>query len=91
MEWLQFHKISFIPDSSIGQLCEDLNEITGQGIYYDTFVIHNTKWLWFVSNMVTALNRDNILCGCFGVYPSFVAGILNRVKKFTSLCFTVKR
>ena len=59
MEWLQFPKISFSTDSGIGQLCEDLNEIVGQGIYYDTFEIENTKWFWFVSNIITVLNNDN--------------------------------
>jgi len=52
----------FFPiDSGIGQLCEDLNEIVGQGIYYDTFEIQNTKWFWFISNMVTALNNKKIV------------------------------
>ena len=59
MEWLQFPKISFSTYSCIGQLCEDLNEIVGQGIYYDTFDIRNTKWFWFVSNIITVLNNDN--------------------------------
>jgi len=39
MERLQFQNISFSQDSSIGQLCE----IDGQGIYYDTLEIQNTK------------------------------------------------
>ena len=30
--------------------------------------------------MVTAMNNDKELCGCFGHYPSFVAGIINSVK-----------
>jgi len=54
IDWLIFELISFSPDSSIGQLFEDLNKIAGRGIYYDTFEIQNTKWLWFVSNMITA-------------------------------------
>ena len=61
MEWLQFPKISFSTDSGIGQLCENLNNIVGQGTYYDTFEIQNTKWFWFVSNMVTALNNEKTL------------------------------
>ena len=52
MEWLKFESISFLPHSSIGQLCEDLNKIAGRGIYYDRFEIQNKKWLWFVSNIV---------------------------------------
>ena len=47
----------------MAQLCEDLNEIVGDEIYYDTFQIRNTKWLWFVSNMVIAMNNDKALCG----------------------------
>jgi len=27
------------------------------------------------------MNSDNVLCGLFGLYPSFVAGILNSVKE----------
>jgi len=65
MEWMQFQNIYFLPGSSNGQLCEGLNKIVGQGIYYDRFEIPNTKWLWFVSNMVTAMNNDEILCCCF--------------------------
>jgi hypothetical protein len=65
----------------MGQLCEDLNIIAGYGIYYDTFEIQNTKWLWLVNNIVTTMNGNKVLCGSFGVYPSYVAGILNSVKR----------
>jgi hypothetical protein len=81
MEWLRFKSIYFLPNSSIGQLCKDLNETVGQGIYYDRFEIQNTKWLWFFSNMVTAINNHKTLCGCFGMYPSFVAEILNSARR----------
>ena len=85
---LKFQKVSFLPDSSIGQLCEDLNKIVGQGIYYDRFEIQNTNWLWFVSNIFTAMNNDETLCGYFGMYPSFVAGILSSSRRshFFVLC-----
>jgi len=38
--------------------------------------------------MVTAINSDKAICGCFGLYPSFVAGILNSTKQihFYVLC-----
>jgi len=62
-------------------MCEDLNEIVGHRIYYDAFGIQNTKWLWFVSNMVTAMNNDRTLCLHLGMYPSFVAGILNSARR----------
>jgi len=80
MDWLIFKLISFSPDSCIGQLCEDLNKIGGPKNFYDRFEIQNGKWLWFVSNMITTLN-NKILCGCFGLYSSFVAGILNAAKR----------
>ena len=91
MEWLKFGSIFFFsPDSSIGQLCEDLNKIAGRGNYYDRFEIQNTKWLWFVNNMITALNNNKLLCGCFGTYPSFAAGFLNTAKRIHFLCSVMK-
>ena len=45
------------------------------------FEIQNTKWLWLVNNIVTTMNGNKVLCGSFGVYPSYVAGILNSVKR----------
>jgi len=43
--------------------------------------------LWFV-NDITAMNNDKALCGSFGVYPSYEAGILNSVEEihFYVLC-----
>ena len=88
MEFLDLANVSFLPNSSIGRLCEDLNNIIGQSIWYDTFQVQNTEWLWLVNNIVTALNSEKVLCGCFGLYPSYVAGILNSVKEihFYVLC-----
>lgn len=39
---------------------------------------------------MAAMNTDNIHCGCFGLYPSYVAGILHSVKEiyFYVLCNT---
>jgi len=78
----------FSTNSSIGHLCKDLNEIVGQGIYNDTFKIQNTKWLWFVNDIVSALNNVKVLCGSFGFYPSYVTGILHFVEEiqFYALC-----
>jgi len=39
MDFLHFGSVSFQPDTNIGQLCEELIKIVGQGIYYDTFKI----------------------------------------------------
>jgi hypothetical protein len=30
-------------------------------------------------NIVTTMNSDNMICGCLGLFPSYVAGILNSV------------
>jgi len=60
---------------------EDLNNIVGQGIWYNTFQVQNTEWLWWMNNIVINLNSDNMLSGSFGLYPSYVAGILNSVKE----------
>ena len=87
MDFLNFADISFLPNSSIGRLCKDLSNNVGQGIWYDTFQVQNTKWLWLVKYIVTILNSD-VFCGSFGLYPSYVAGILNSVKEihFYVLC-----
>ena len=71
---------SFTSDSSIGQLCEDLNKIAGYGIYCDTFEIQNTKWIWLVNNFIMIINSNKVCC-LFVVYPSYVADILNSVNK----------
>ena len=34
-----------------------------------------------MDNFITIINSNTVLCGSFGVYPSYVAGILNSVKK----------
>jgi len=88
MDFLEFSDVSFLPYLSLGKLCEELNTTVGQGIWYDTFQVQNTKWLWLVNNIVTTMNSDNMLCGCFGLFPSYVAGILNSVKQidFYVLC-----
>ena len=31
----------------------------------------------FVNDIVTIMNSVKLLCGSFGLYPSYVAGILN--------------
>jgi hypothetical protein len=56
--------------------------MVGNAIRYDTFAIRNMKWLWFVNDTVEVINNNNILhvCGCFELYLTFVAGILDSVK-----------
>jgi hypothetical protein len=60
-------------------LCENLNNVIGHGIWFDTYQVQNTEMLWFVNEIIETMNSDNMLCGCFGLYPSYVAGILNRM------------
>lgn len=80
MDLLHFNCVSLLPRSGIGHLCEDLNNIVGLGLWYDEYKVRNTQWLQLVSDIVMAMNSDTVLCGCFGLYPSYTAGILNSVK-----------
>jgi hypothetical protein len=56
MDFLEFSDVSFDSNANIGHLCEELNDILGESICYDTYRILNTKWLWFVNDVVTAMN-----------------------------------
>jgi len=61
MDLLNLGNLSFLPNSSIGRLCEDLNNIVGQGVWYDTFEVQNTMWFWLVNDIVTAMNNDSVV------------------------------
>jgi hypothetical protein len=65
MDFLLFNDVS-LPNSGIGHLCEDLNSIVGQGLWYDEYKVRNTQWLQLVSD-IAAMNSDTVLCGCFGL------------------------
>jgi len=71
MDYLEFRALSFPPNCSIGHLCEDLNNIVGQGVWYDNFLVKNTKSLWLVNDIVTTMNSDKMLCVSFCLYPSY--------------------
>ena len=88
MDFLHFTNVSFLPNAIIGRLCEDLNNIVGHSTWYDTVEVQNTECLWLVNDIVTTIKSDKVLCGCLGLYPSYVAGILNSVKEihFYVLC-----
>jgi len=81
MDFLDLGDVSFLANTNIGSLCEDLNNIVGQDFWYDTFNIKNSKWLWLVNNIDASMKKQNILLGSCGLYPSFVAGILISVEK----------
>jgi hypothetical protein len=85
MDFLLFKDVSLVPISGIGHLCEDLNNIVGQGHWYDEYKALSTKWLELVSDIVEAMNNDTVLCGCFDFYPSYVADILTSVKSIDFL------
>jgi len=91
MDYLEFANVSFHPSASIEHLCEELCTLVGLGILYDTFKIQNTKWLWFMNDIISALSNDKVLCGCFGLYPSYVVGILQSVKKILFLVLCTKK
>jgi hypothetical protein len=54
MDFLEFTGVSFQPDTNVGHLCEELNNIVGKGISYDTLDIRNVKWLLLVNDVVRA-------------------------------------
>ena len=62
MDFLDFADISFCANTNIGQLCEGLNSIVGLCVWYDTFQIKNSEWLWLVSDIVATINSDKIVC-----------------------------
>ena len=82
MDILHFNSVSFQPGTNIGQLCEELKMFSVKA-YITTLKIQNAKWLWLVNNLVTVMNKNNILCGAFGLFPIYVAVILNSVKDIT--------
>jgi len=45
----------------------------------------------FVDDIVAVINNKNILCGCFELYLSFVAGILDSVKDINIKSCVIKR
>jgi hypothetical protein len=78
MDFLAYESVSLLPKTGVGHICDNLNNLFN-GIWYDTYRVHNTKWLWLISDLVQAINSDKIKCGAFGLYPAYVAGILNTV------------
>jgi hypothetical protein len=81
MDFLDYSEVSFRSGVDMGQLCKTLDHIVGASTWYDTFTAQNSKWLWFVNNSITVINNDKALCGVFGLYPSYVTGILSKVEE----------
>ena len=81
MDFLNYSDVLFGSGVDMGWLCKELNHNEGASIWYDRISFQNTKWLWFVNDVVTLMNNDKVLCGVFGLYPSFVACTLNKVQE----------
>jgi len=77
MDFLNFRHVSFLPKSSIARLYKDLNNIIGQDVWLVIFQVKNTKWFRIWNDIFTTMNTDKVLCGSFGLYPSYAPGILN--------------
>jgi len=45
MDFLDFEDVSLRANTNVGRLCEDLSNVVGESIWYDTFKVRNTKWL----------------------------------------------
>jgi hypothetical protein len=88
MDFLEYSDVTFDSNANIGLLREELNHILGESIWHDMFRVQNTKWLWLVNGVVAAMNSDKVRCGALGLYPCFVAGILNSIEEinFYVLC-----
>ena len=89
MEFLDFSAISFGSGFDMGIVCAKLNNVIGAGIWFDTFTVQNTKWLWLVKNIVAALNIGRELCGTFGLYPGYVAGMFKHVEEIHFMFFVM--
>ena len=81
MEFPDFSAIFFGSEFDMRLVCTKLNNIVRAGIWFSTVTVQNTKWMWVVKNMVAAMNSDLMLCGAFGLYPGYVAGILKHVEE----------
>jgi hypothetical protein len=84
MDFISFNSVSIELDTNVGYVCERLGTEIGCGIWHDTFKIQNTKWLWLVNYLVAAMNNDKIRSCVFGLFPPYVAGILNSVSNINS-------
>jgi len=52
MDFLDYTDVLFGSVVDMGQLCKKLDDIVGASIGYDTYKVQNTKWLWFVDDVV---------------------------------------
>jgi hypothetical protein len=81
MDFLDYSEVVFGSGVDMEQLSKTLDHIIDFSIWYDIFTVQNSKWLWFVKDIITNINKDKALCGVFCLYPTYVAGILSRVEE----------
>jgi hypothetical protein len=58
------------------QLSDRLDKDTWLGEWYETFVPINNQWVWLVEKILKLVYKDNIACGVIGMYPAYLAGVL---------------
>jgi hypothetical protein len=79
MDFIKFSAIPFGTQLDMGLVCTRLNDIIGVGSWFDSFKVQNTMWLSLVKKILVTLNREQAISAVFGLYPSYVAGILKHV------------
>ena len=75
MDFLDYSDVSFGSGVDMGQQCKTVDHIAGASIWYDIFTAQNTKWFWFVNDVVTAINNDKAL------YRTCAAGTVSKVQE----------
>jgi hypothetical protein len=58
MDFLDYSEVVSGSGVDMRQLCKTLDHIVGFSIWYDAFTVQNSKWLWFVKDIITAINND---------------------------------
>jgi hypothetical protein len=58
-----------------------LDDLIGARSWFDSFTVQNTLWLSVVEQILVAHNSEQVVPSVFGLYPSYVAGILKHVVK----------
>ena len=76
MNFMKFSTIPFGTEFDMGLVCTRLNDLIGVGSWFDSFTVQNTKWL----SLFVTLNSERVIWAVFGLYPSYVAGILKNVE-----------
>ncbi len=79
MDFMKFSTIPFGTDFDMGLVCTRLDDLIGVGSWFDSFTVQNTMWLSLVEKILVTLNSEQVISAVFGIYPSYVAGILKHV------------